>query len=617
MISYRVETEGASPSGNNLSFEVYETIRQLSLEGDTKIPQYAWGTWPHHAKRPEQYQPQQAKVFLDRECLLDGYDFEACFLQALSSSILIVYLLSFSEHGRGSLGALTTLCPSEGKDRVDNVLLELIVGLELQAIGKHTAQSAPCAILPILLGPQRQDSSFERFPFDKLGLLSPEPSVLTNNRAATILAMLGVGEKQIQAMQARSVRQHVDLILKNEGVEASIFVNQDELVLESARRCLMVIKRELFNYRTHQMCFTNNRPAGQEVLDWLRENQLSSYAPLFVHYCLDSLLSVANLSRQQVSRLAEEYGEIELSLGSRGPAWSGCGLQTQIQSELHLWEAIVALERDPRSRKMAWRLEWFEDAALDAFTRIYTKSQIERFMELDRFFMTIAIIVLFNLVLLQTTFVSWTDYFRESYMHKIDEFLVVSWKANLRNLGYNGRTTQRDLARIVYFLILRKAFVLSLVWGKPGEEDATIELMIRMSYACFVLPIVKYRPEWYATYHMVGFILHTLVPLMWQSPSLGTAASIIMMFVVCISAFYYDFVRRTFWDTKTCERMARFRNAWKDSYDRNFEAVSQLAQRCKEICGVLSQQRDDALETLGLFGKVQACLDERVGRWLN
>jgi hypothetical protein len=118
----------------------------------------------------------------------------------------MVCLLSFNEHGRGSLGDLTTLRPEEGKDRVDNVLLELIIGKELQTLGEH---SAICAILPILLGPQRKDSSFEQFPFSKLGLLSQEPSVMTNNRAASILAMLGVGDKQIQAMQARSVRQHV------------------------------------------------------------------------------------------------------------------------------------------------------------------------------------------------------------------------------------------------------------------------------------------------------------------------------------------------------------------------------------------------------------------------
>jgi hypothetical protein len=276
----------------------------------------------------------------------------------------------------------------------------------------------------------------------------------------------------------------------------------------------------------------------------------------------------------------------------------------------------VALERDPRSRKMAWRLEWFKDIALDSFTRIYTKSCIERFMELDRFFITIAIIVLFNLVLLQTTFVSWTDYFRESYLHKIDEFLVLTWKANLKNLGYNGRTTQRDLARILHGIILRKAFALLLVWGQPGKKDETIEMMIRMFGTCFILPIIKYRPEWYAIYMLI-IMLSIEFKTMWHSPSLGSAASIIMMFVVCISGFYYDVVRRTFWDTKTCERMARFRNAWKDSYDRNPEAVSQLAQRCREICGVLSQQRDDALQTLGLFGKVQAYLDERVGRWLN
>jgi hypothetical protein len=365
MISYRVETEGPAPSGNNLSYEVYEKMRQLSLEGDTTIPHYARGTWPNYAKRPEQYNPQQAKVFLDRECLLDGYDWEACFLQGLSSSIVMVYLLSFSEHGRGSLGALTTLCPSEGKDRVDNVLLELIIGLELQAIGKQTAQSsAPFAILPILLGPQRQDSSFEGFPFVKLGLLSPEPSVMTNNRAATILAMLGVGDKQIQAMQGRSVRQHVDLILKNEGVEASIFVNQDALVLESARRCLIVIKREIFNIRTHPLRFANNRPGGQEVLDWLSENQLSCYAPLFLHYGLDSLFSVSDLSREQVIRLAEEYRDIELSVGRGRPSPRQCQQRdVSNQSELQLWEAISNLALDPRSRQMEERLEWFEDSA--------------------------------------------------------------------------------------------------------------------------------------------------------------------------------------------------------------------------------------------------------------
>jgi hypothetical protein len=250
---------------------------------------------------------------------------------------------------------LTTLKPSEGKDRVDHFLLELIIGHELRALGEYTAL---CAILLVLIGPQRQDSSFQQFPFGKLGLLSREPSVMTNNRAAYFLASLGVGDEQIKAMQSRSVRQHVDLILKNQGVQASTYANQDELVLESARGCLMLIKRELFNYRTHQMCFTNNRPAGQEVLDWLRENQLSCYAPLFLHYGLDALFSVSDLSREQVSRLAEEYRDIELSLG-RGrpsPRQNQQG-DVSIQSELQLWEALSILAHDPRSGQMDERLE--------------------------------------------------------------------------------------------------------------------------------------------------------------------------------------------------------------------------------------------------------------------
>ena len=71
------------------------------------------------------------------------------------------------------------------------IVLNLIVGLELRALGEYTA---PSSILPILVGPQRHDSSFGPFPFDKLGLLSLEPSAMTNNRAAAILATLAQWE---------------------------------------------------------------------------------------------------------------------------------------------------------------------------------------------------------------------------------------------------------------------------------------------------------------------------------------------------------------------------------------------------------------------------------------
>jgi hypothetical protein len=98
-------------------------------------------------KKPAVFLPNQAKVYLNRE------------------------------------GNLTTWKTSEGTDRVDHFLLELIIGLELRAIGEHTEL---CAVSPILIGPQRQDSSFTEFPFGKLGMLSREPSAMTNNRGCLV-----------------------------------------------------------------------------------------------------------------------------------------------------------------------------------------------------------------------------------------------------------------------------------------------------------------------------------------------------------------------------------------------------------------------------------------------
>jgi len=382
MISYRSATEGAG--ANNLSLELYEKILELSLEDETKIPAYAWGSWPRSAQKHEAYIPSQAKVYLDQKCLLDGHDWEAGLLQGLCSSLVIMCILSVDEHGRGSVGDLTTLRPSEGKDRVDTVLLELIVAHELRAVGEQS-QASIFSIVPILVGPQRPDSSFEPFPMASLDLLSPEPSVRTTKKAASILAMLGVGDQQIQAMQARSVRQHVDLILKNQLVQASTYANQDELVRESARICLMVIKRGLWNITTQPARFAKNRPNGQEVLDWLREQQLSFYFPIFLHYALENLLLVSNLSRQQVSRLAEEYRDIyspntkQEYLSSfiqkfLGPVedWDSrqvaAGVETVdrdawCHTEQYLWQAVQSLDRNSCARSMTERLEWFEDSS--------------------------------------------------------------------------------------------------------------------------------------------------------------------------------------------------------------------------------------------------------------
>ncbi len=91
---------------------------------------------------------------------------------------------------------------------------------------------------------------------------------------------------------------------------------------------------------------------GKEVLDWLREQQLSSYVPIFLHHGIDTLLSASNLSRDKVVLLAEEYTEIY-------------SLDHKQRWELNLWQAVNSLKRDPRARPMTERLEWFEDSAVE------------------------------------------------------------------------------------------------------------------------------------------------------------------------------------------------------------------------------------------------------------
>jgi hypothetical protein len=630
MISYRVATEGES--GNNLSFELYKKIRELSLADENlKIPQYAWGTWPLFARQPAGFKPSQAKVYLDRECLHDGEDWEVGFVQGLSSSIVMVCLLSFNEHGRGSLGDLTTLRPEEGKDRVDNVLLELIIGKELQTLGEH---SAICAILPILLGPQRKDSSFEQFPFGKLGLLSQEPSVMTNNRAASILAMLGVGDKQIQAMQARSVRQHVDLILKNQGVQASTYANQDELVLESARRCLMVIKKEVFNIRTNPKRFANNRPHGQEVVDWLRGELLSAYIPIFLHHGLDTLLSVKDLSREQVSRLTNEFRDIyTVACNKESVAWSTFGPSAVVdtdeqvgtmQSELHLWRAIRTLDRDSRARTMTERLEWFEDSFdFDSYNlkkkqsspihAVWARNAFERYMELQTMFIILSVLLLLNLVEMQKNMATCYDFCQENFIHRMETFLALLWLANVRCLGYNGTTITRDFAIILSAATVRKCCALRMVYGQPGKEEDAILLAAHIVEGVVAVIHVKYRQEYSGIGRVPFLLLDVLLASKLGASWWGVLFTLIIIILAFIQCFWYSLHRLIFVRKATVE-VTRFREAWVECSE-NSEVVTELTQLSKGITVCLVQQCEEALQMLPWYRKVQAYLEQRVDRW--
>jgi hypothetical protein len=82
-ISYRVATEGEASNASNFSGLLAEKIRALSTDSThgLQIPRHGWGIWPKAARKPVPFRKEEAKVFLDRECLLDGQSWLAGFVQ--------------------------------------------------------------------------------------------------------------------------------------------------------------------------------------------------------------------------------------------------------------------------------------------------------------------------------------------------------------------------------------------------------------------------------------------------------------------------------------------------------------------------------------------------------
>ena len=89
---------------------------------DLQLPRHGWGIWPKGIKQPVPFRQEEAKVFLDKDCLEDGQSWLAGFVQGVVVSMVCVPLLSWTEDDRGSLGELSRI-GVDGFDRVDNVLL--------------------------------------------------------------------------------------------------------------------------------------------------------------------------------------------------------------------------------------------------------------------------------------------------------------------------------------------------------------------------------------------------------------------------------------------------------------------------------------------------------------
>jgi len=361
-VCYRVATEG--PVGNRLSGRISERIRTLSLESPEdklKIPRHGWGVWPKSASEPVPFRSGEAKVFLDRDCLQDGQSWLSGFVQGMAASMVVVPLLSWTADDRGSVGGLSEI-NIDGFDKVDVVLLELLIATALRQESRAGVQ----AILPVLVGSAAEGGGFEVFPFYKLARLSDAPSKLTNAKAAAILRQLGLGEDKVQAVLRLSVKQVVEQVIRNQGVQASEWGDVTSVATEVGKRVLETVLQEIQRLWSDPKHFEQGRPMGSEVLAWLKESNLQSYVPLFIHHNLDSLEYVARLKPEELSKLCDEHEELYPRSGRRGEIGGQLKKLELAHTKLvkkseARFLGLVIPRADQRTLPISKRLECFRD----------------------------------------------------------------------------------------------------------------------------------------------------------------------------------------------------------------------------------------------------------------
>lgn len=244
---------------------------------------------------------------------------------------------------------------------MDNVLLKWIIALELKA---HPSSSVK-AIMPVFLGhPQILDS----FPYKKCNGLPNIVARKTNSTAAVILRKLGIPEDQITAMESKTVRQIVNDVLAHQGVLVNHKVREEaEAISDAAKRVIKSCQREIRIISTSPEAFVSVRPMGQEVLEWLEENVLDTYAPILAANGLDNLFTISRLENDQIMRLAEDH---RTSYG-----------QTDVKPFMcdytDLRRVINLLKQDERAPLLVKRLDEFRDPKVSALGMLVRSNSVE------------------------------------------------------------------------------------------------------------------------------------------------------------------------------------------------------------------------------------------------
>jgi hypothetical protein len=200
--------------------------------------------------------------------------------------------------------------------------------------------------------------------------------VKTNNIAKLVLTSLKTPQHVIDDVMKRSIKKTVELILRNQGVQASEF-NATlapfasgfgvTFTQECAAKVLRTVQQELRAMRTDPEQFSTTRPMAHEVLEFLRQNCISSFAMVLANHDIDTLAMVASLSREQVALLSEEHEQIYPLRGKQGT----------VGGQMSLQMAVDALKGDERTKSLKVRLDSYKDKCSSAMAVFIAGNSME------------------------------------------------------------------------------------------------------------------------------------------------------------------------------------------------------------------------------------------------
>ncbi len=548
-------------------------------------------------------------------------------------------LLSWTEDDRGSLGDLSTLTLKD--DRVDNVLLELIVALAL----RNEERSAVRAIFPVLIGPA-EAGGFGPFPFHKLSRLSTSPSEKTNKLAATILNRLEVSQEKIDDMRQRSVRKTVELILRNQGMQASE-VNSNlapfgsgpgvAFIQTCAIKVLRTVQQELRAMRTDPEQFRNTRPMADEVLDFLRQNCLSSYAMVLANHDIDTLAMLATLTREQVSVLNEEHEQVYPLRGKQG----------SVGGQMSLQMAVDALKGDSRTLPLSVRLERYRDscssamAALTACNSVeitFTKRTLKGFMfafGLSSLCITAAATSVDVGLFLAFGCAPHVGCPRDYIWLAMQLIGTVSHLSSSFALMVPLlRSTPLKAYRTFYVMFLAYVFLqLIRIIGLMAVKDSYWPDLLIWCLVFVALVFLVYRQHWFFPYSFVVLTIYTVAgqslqckrEMEWEGTPYSScwssvAANILIFIAPFIFALLFLLVRyiegrRSAWVKGSRDREMHMA-AWAAEVAKAEQsgAMGMLCSCADSIIQELRRQRSLALESFTWFGRVRVCLTQHAGR---